>query len=1467
AGVVSITLPVTLSKTIASTPLAFDDVGHVLTLSGGALDVNLTASTTLHLTFDTNTYTSNAGEAFHVATPFSVSFTAGLTATSVQATTTLGITKATATLKGLAVSAGITVAFKDPDAVGGITLDELQNTTASDLVTVGRTGSVAGKLDLDTTLIPGSPDAANIDIGDANLADGFSFTLPALTDFNPFTFTSPEALVAMLGQAAIALGGGQTSTDPALPFLKGTLRQLAQASRPVLDVVDSIGVICGATNQQPPSGSVQNLTIGDKAYCQAIVTTGVKAGSVTWTSNNATAGANASGANADGTAALSPSKNAEFTMTADGAIDAHVAYTATFDDDNNGTVDREVPGRTGQRPPRNVQDLATLVQSIGGFDALGDFLSYDPATKALSFHLKKTFDGAEINLPLSVGDQLESGTGVVGLSSTGGGITAKATGINLDLTAGVLLLPQNEWATVSGPGGCPDPANPVPCTSPLDLFFIKINPNSPEFSIGDAAFTLNSPTLRGQLGFLGVTAGVNNFGLTRSDSTKPVLTVDLTKAGDMTVNGVVLPNAVRLRELLFHIQDHVTISPLNLKLGGELKIDGTLNNQPVASATVGINWDLLTAGAPTITPSTDFAGLFANFNPVPNLFGQATGADSTTVLTASAAAFTDSAIGVQLHNVTDGSSCAVLSRTATTLTCTDPLAGGTDNTWQSGDLYRLEIGSPLALLGVLLDNLDQITNTIKNLTGVDAAGALDTELPIVGISPRQLLSQIDELRQTIDELRGDGSVVHCSLQPGAQVDPSQVVLDDQGKGTLYCNVTSLKPATAATWSATLLGLPGVTVTVDQPANPANSGGPNPTDQAVVHLTGTAGATIRQRHEEVAGNTTTDVGYQVHVTFTDVDGDHTEEYPSLAQPGTIQALEKAIKEKLGITQGFTLSLGDAPGGGGGKMISIDVNVGRCNDATLCDPADVNMGALSTSINADVSGLGGLVSAGSGGEIDVKYTAGARLKLGVTLDNGVPKVYVLPGTGVAVKGRFQATGLSFNATLGPFSVVAGTNARLNDQGTPETGDDVYDGNGVVKLGADLTIGQAITSPVAIGDFVSNLGTYLTPDFTAGPDQDCGSVTTSAGTDPVDTTDDTVIALGGPGVLGCGLLSIGIAAGTVTNYVADVGIKVELTNGQFIVTPAIPDDLLARFAAEALDLRLILAALPKLIGQVKDAMRASGAAATGNGKLPLIGDALDAGADVAKKLQDITQTLSDEIGNYVGGLNDPDAGLKSALQNLVFDKVGPSGLLMKPDGSATATAATDIEVITDCGGSCVGKSMTDLKDVRVIFGVGQSLVDTNVPFDLGLDGVPLRLVGSVHPKVTWSYVVDLGLNRTTGPYVGVKKPTGSSRPDSELNLTAEIGLGDNDAACSAVLPDPLTPLSNDPGGDSIIPGAWSEHRCLAGQLSFLGVQVRDGDGTDATKDQSSAVSLHVGLDLKNGNNDTLGLTNIDGVSLTPT
>src|SRR5204863_654337 len=106
--------------------------------------------------------------------------------------------------------------------------------------------------------------------------------------------------------------------------------------------------------------------------------------------------------------------------------------------------------------------------------------------------------------------------------------------------------------------------------------------------------------------------------------------------------------------------------------------------------------------------------------------------------------FTSSAVGAHLENIDDGSSCDVTATTATTLTCT--LAGGDENDWDNGDLYRLRVGSPLAMLEVLLDNLDQIIASIDNLSGGALGDALDTQLPLVGVTPRELISQLQDLR-------------------------------------------------------------------------------------------------------------------------------------------------------------------------------------------------------------------------------------------------------------------------------------------------------------------------------------------------------------------------------------------------------------------------------------------------------------------------------------------------------------------------------------------------------------------------------------------------------------------------------------------------------------------------------------------------------------------------------------------------
>jgi hypothetical protein len=70
--------------------------------------------------------------------------------------------------------------------------------------------------------------------------------------------------------------------------------------------------------------------------------------------------------------------------------------------------------------------------------------------------------------------------------------------------------------------------------------------------------------------------------------------------------------------------------------------------------------------------------------------GTHTGAANQAALTDSAASFPTAATGLtgwRITNTTDGSSATILSNTATTITAT--LAGGTDNDWDTGDVYQI----------------------------------------------------------------------------------------------------------------------------------------------------------------------------------------------------------------------------------------------------------------------------------------------------------------------------------------------------------------------------------------------------------------------------------------------------------------------------------------------------------------------------------------------------------------------------------------------------------------------------------------------------------------------------------------------------------------------------------------------------------------------------------------------------------
>lgn len=1436
-GVIDYTIPLSLTRTTV-VPLSFES--DVFDMSGEPLTMELSASTVLQLRFDTDLLLSDPGDAFSLTTPPSVVLSAQATAASIEAETRIGVADATATLTGLDLGVSFVATTTDPDGLGGLTRDEWMNTLVSDLVgDVTRTGSLDGELTFATSLLPAP--VGPVSIADGDLADGYDFVLMPgdLGDLVDFTRISPAAILAGIGQAASGLGGAQAIGDLPLPFIDGSVRRIAQASRPILDVVDALGVLCGTEGgtTDVPTGSVEDLASGDTVYCRAFVTTGV-AGPVQWSSDVASVDANGTSVDTIGTA---PTLNAVFTMTSDGDFDAEVSYSATFDDDNDGTVDRTVP-RTSIQPPRSVQRLGDAMDDLAGGALPDDLFAYDPATQALTADLAFTIDPEAVTFPINVGGQLEAATGVAGLQTTSGDVTADAGPISIDLTAGVFLLHPDDWDEVeSADGSCPDPSitDPADCDDALNLFFVGVDPTRPEFAIDDASFVADAPTLAGRLGFLEVTASVPQFELVRADGAQPVLGVDLVpQPGAMTVRGTPVPNAIPLRELLFDITDRTTVSPLNLRFDGRFDVTASLNGSAIGTAGVDVEWNPVSTGAPTVTPDADFDDLFANFNPVPNLFGTATnGSPSTTVLEASGASFGDSVVGARVVNLTDGSSCEVSSSTPTSLTCSQPLGGVADTEWNSGDLYRVEVSSPLALLETLLDNLDQVVAVIENAGGPGLGDALDTELPIVGISPRTLLGQISEIRRTISEIRRPAAEVRCgSTLDGGTVtgDPNALVYDGAGQATVYCQAFHNKPVSAVSWSVTN-GSGSVSAAATEPTTV----GAAPTAAATIQLTGTAGDPVTERSTE------TPSGFQVSVEFTDVDGPHETEYPSLSQPSSIQQLERVVQEKLGLSEGFGLSFDEI---GGVDVVVLDLFVGRCNDPTLCDPGDVNMPALTSSINADVDGLGGLVSASSDGDVTVGYDAGARLKLAFAPSLASPQVWVMPGTGVELAGRFAADALDVSAALGPFAVVAGTSAF--EEGDPDDDSDDRGGLGTVRLGARLTIGD-ITDPVDIATFLGDLGTYLAPEFTALESNDCGTIVTDRGPDPVDPSDDTAVALTG---LGCAAISLGLAvkdaSGAIVgvNYVADLGLVVE---PDFTITPHIPQDLLDQFLAAALDWELLFKALPEIIGSVEQSLRASASTEAGNNKIPLVGDALDAGADVAGALREAAQYIVDTIPQTVYDAT-TYAELRDLIRQFVYDQLSSTGLLRAANGVDAADDPTDIAVLATCAGApCAdGDSVTTIDDLRVIFGLGQE-ADYELPFDLGMDGVPLRLAGALRPGVSWNFVVDLGLSRQTGPYIGVSDPGGNVRPDEELLLTADIALGDA-ADPSTTCPD----LADPP-----ITGDFANNRCIAGQLAFLEVKVVD-NGSNPTQ-----LALTTGLDITNGAETTLGFNNASDIRLQPT
>ncbi|HYF61909.1 MAG TPA: hypothetical protein VD886_03795, partial [Herpetosiphonaceae bacterium] len=422
----------------------------------------------------------------------------------------------------------------------------------------------------------------------------------------------------------------------------------------------------------------------------------------------------------------------------------------------------------------------------------------------------------------------------------------------------------------------------------------------------------------------------------------------------------------------------------------------------------------------------------------------------------------------------------------------------------------------------------------------------------------------------------------------------------------------------------------------------------------------------------------------------------------------------------------------------------------------------------------------------------------------------------------------------------------------------------GAGVAGLGARFTLRPASA------DGTPNNQTYTIPgfigDLEAGLDgpsvaKDCGSI------DPDGDGGNDPIALSGDG---CLRLSMGLNS----TYLGDLGfVATDITDFDTWHV-YVPDDLIDNIGSALLDWNLILQALPPLLDELQNTLE-GGAADT---KLPLIGDALDAGADIVGLINDnIVTPLADLAAQLNAAVDQDEDGDTDALdiaqlsQTEAFNLLEPSGLIQDAPWAQNGTVdAADIRIIAKCGDAttdCVdGDPLFSIYDLRITFVIGQGISAgaspvegcdascmpvTGVPFDIGLDGLPLSAEGSIEASAGWRLLVDFGLSRNEGPYIVVG---GDGHDEPELSIGARAGLGNNAAACVG---DSLStaPL---PNGDPAPLGNFSATRCMAGRLGFLSMNLRDGPDDDRTE-----VKLLSFLDVS-ADNDRLSFAAFSGLDL---
>ena len=495
-------------------------------------------------------------------------------------------------------------------------------------------------------------------------------------------------------------------------------------------------------------------------------------------------------------------------------------------------------------------------------------------------------------------------------------------------------------------------------------------------------------------------------------------------------------------------------------------------------------------------------------------------------------------------------------------------------------------------------------------------------------------------------------------------------------------------------------------------------------------------------------------FTLRLNFTDSDGPHTAEFPD-PRPETLQQLETFLEGGLGLGSGALVFAIDDVDADLVNELVVRLEVSACTattsrvDACTADARTILEPPVRVSVDVDeLSTFGGLIALATA-SIGLQQHSTAQLDIAIPLPLGAfdpASVVGLYSSGLEVQLGFDGGASGIPASLGAlmFSLdVSGADMSV--------------------VGALETIGGGATFDIASVSATSSLAGLLLTGCSGGG-HSCASLT-------LDHADLLVPAT-----------VVFLAPDIADDSTWDAGLPAELST---------------LLSSAVFDFELISAPLFELADLVAQGMDGEEAGVSAS----LVGDKLDAGADVEGSMDDVALQLSG-----IGLALQVDVATLTHEEVAIFladaiDDVGstnPDVLLSVDPGS----------ILIECNGGLCGTDdvivlgSSTLDDLRIQFEVDASQFDAVTPIDTGLPALPVRIAGNVVSDVLWTVLVDFGIDRLTGPYLVV---SGVDHSDPEVSLSASGELVEDlfTDFCFASVPSPLPAGVTAPTSDDCLPG----------------------------------------------------------------